>query len=94
MVFQDANFINTFRYKLTKESKDGVINDCRSVLYEWLKVGPFKIDFEEEDEDDWGSKEGCRIMGLMYKNGNFPWEFFNFISPCLSFLPSLYYAGP
>ena len=27
------------RHKLTREAKDGVINSCRSVLYDWLKVG-------------------------------------------------------
>ena len=33
-----------------------------------LKVGKYDVDFEEEDEDDWGTKEGCRIMALMYEN--------------------------
>ena len=33
-----------------------------------LKVGKYDVDFEEEDEDDWGTKEGCRIMGIMYEN--------------------------
>ena len=61
------------RYKLTREAKDGVINECRGTLYEWLKVGRFNDEktFEEEDEDDWGSKDGCRIMGIMYENGKF-----------------------
>ena len=33
-----------------------------------LKVGKFEVDFEEEDEDDWGTKDGCRIMAIMYEN--------------------------
>ena len=58
---------------MTREAKDGVINECRGTLYEWLKVGKFNDEktFEEEDEDDWGSKDGCRIMGIMYQNGKF-----------------------
>ena len=58
---------------MTREAKDGVINECRGTLYEWLKVGRFNDEktFEEEDEDDWGSKDGCRIMGIMYQNGKF-----------------------
>ena len=58
---------------MTREAKDGVINECRGTLYEWLKVGRFNDEktFEEEDEDDWGSKDGCRIMGIMYENGKF-----------------------
>ena len=55
--------------RLSREAKDNIINKCRSTLYDWLKVGKFTIDFEEEeDEDDWGSKEGCRIMAIMYEN--------------------------
>ena len=56
------------RHKLTREAMDGVINACRSTLYDWLKVGKYQVEFDEEDEDDWGSKEGCRIMAVMYEN--------------------------
>ena len=31
-----------------------------------MKIGKFDVDFEDEDEDDWGSSNGCRIMGIMY----------------------------
>ena len=41
---------------------------CRSVLYDWLKTGKYDVDLEEEDEDDWGSKDGVRIMAIMYEN--------------------------
>ena len=57
------------RNKLTREAKDGVISACRSTLYDWLKIGKYTADdFEEEDEDEWGTKDGCRIMAVMYEN--------------------------
>ena len=56
------------RNKLTREAKDGVISACRSTLYDWLKVGKYTADFDEEDEDEWGTKDGCRIMAVMYEN--------------------------
>lgn len=56
------------RNRLTREAKDGVIMACRSTLYDWLKIGKYTVDFEDEDEDDWGSKDGCRIMAVMYEN--------------------------
>ena len=31
-----------------------------------FQVGKFDVDFEEEDEDDWGTSNGCRIMAVMY----------------------------
>ena len=30
------------RHKLTREAKDGVIQSCRSVLYDWLKVNTYR----------------------------------------------------
>ena len=56
------------RNKLRREAKDGLISTCRNVLYNWLKIGKFEVEYEEEDEDDWGSKNGCRIMAVMYEN--------------------------
>ena len=32
-------------------------------------MGKFTVDFDEdEDEDEWGTKDGCRIMAVMYEN--------------------------
>ena len=56
------------RNKLRREAKDGLISTCRNSLYNWLKIGKFEVEYEEEDEDDWGSKNGCRIMAVMYEN--------------------------
>ncbi len=32
------------------------------------QVGKFAVEFDDEDEDDWGTSNGCRIMAIMYEN--------------------------
>ena len=54
------------RSKLTKEAKDGVLRKCKEKLYDWIKIGKYKVKFEDEDEDEWDSSHGCRVMALMY----------------------------
>ncbi len=56
------------RVKLTKESKEGVIDSCKKKLYEWIKTAKYTVSFEDEDEDDWDSSHGCRVMGIAYEN--------------------------
>jgi transcription elongation factor SPT6 len=56
------------RLKLSREAKDGVIRACRDKLGDWIKVGRCTVTFEEEDEDDWDSSHGCRVLGIMYEN--------------------------
>ncbi len=56
------------RLKLTKEAKEGIIRSCRRKLYDWIKTAKYTVAFEDEDEDDWDSSHGCRIMGIMYEN--------------------------
>jgi transcription elongation factor SPT6 len=58
------------RLKLTKEAKDGIIMACRQKLREWIKIGRYTVTYEDEDEDDWDSSHGCRVMGLMYGDGD------------------------
>jgi hypothetical protein len=36
-------------------------------LHDWLKVGKYEVEFEDEDEDDWGTADGVRVMGVMYE---------------------------
>ncbi|TRY62957.1 hypothetical protein TCAL_10880 [Tigriopus californicus] len=56
------------RLKLNKEAKDGIIHACRNKLYDWIKVGRYSVTFEDEDEDDWDSTHGCRVMAVMYND--------------------------
>ena len=55
------------RLKLTREAKDGLIRTCQKKLSDWIKVAKYTVSFEEEDEDDdWDSSHGCRVMAIMY----------------------------
>lgn len=54
--------------RLEQEAKEGVIREIRERLRGWLSVGRYAVKFEDEDEDDWDSSQGCRIMGIMYEN--------------------------
>jgi len=38
----------------------------RAQLHDWLKIGKYDVEFEDEDEDDWGTTDGVRVMGVMY----------------------------
>merc|ERR1712226_783113 len=56
------------RNKLTREGKEGVLRKCKEKLYDWIKIGKCNVKFEDEDEDEWGSTRGCRVMSLMYED--------------------------
>ena len=56
------------RIKLTTEAKEGVLRKCKEKLYDWIKIGKYSVKFEDEDEDEWDSSKGCRVMGIVYEN--------------------------
>eukprot|EP00096_Caligus_rogercresseyi_P013174 TRINITY_DN584_c0_g1_i1.p1 TRINITY_DN584_c0_g1~~TRINITY_DN584_c0_g1_i1.p1 ORF type:complete len:1752 (-),score=659.27 TRINITY_DN584_c0_g1_i1:156-5411(-) len=56
------------RIRLTREAKDGVIRQCKNKMYDYLKTAKYSVTFEDEDEDDWDSSGGCRILALCYEN--------------------------
>ena len=56
------------RNRLTREGKDGVLRKCKEKLYDWIKIGKYNVKFEDEDEDEWDSSRGCRVMSVMYEN--------------------------
>lgn len=35
-------------------------------MYNWLKVAPFTCEFPEEDDEEWDTSRGLRVMGLSY----------------------------
>ncbi|EFX68611.1 hypothetical protein DAPPUDRAFT_10253, partial [Daphnia pulex] len=48
--------------KLLNEAKGFVLRACCQQLYNWLKVAPYKVDFDDEKD----TKDGYRIMGLSF----------------------------
>ncbi|XP_023245993.1 transcription elongation factor SPT6 isoform X2 [Copidosoma floridanum] len=54
------------RSMLLAESKECVMRHCARKMYNWLKVAPYKCKFPDEDEEDWDTSKGLRVMGLSY----------------------------
>jgi len=55
--------------KLKAEAVDGIKRSCQRTVCDWIKWAPYKIDWEEEfDEDDWDASGGCRILGISYSS--------------------------
>ncbi|XP_042883795.1 transcription elongation factor SPT6-like [Penaeus japonicus] len=53
--------------RLLQESKDHVIEQCCSKLYNWIKIAPYNPgDFSDEDEDDWDTAKGFRVFSIAY----------------------------
>ncbi|ROT72463.1 putative transcription elongation factor SPT6-like isoform X2 [Penaeus vannamei] len=53
--------------RLLQESKDHVIEQCCSKLYNWIKIAPYNPgDFSDEDEDDWDTSKGFRVFSIAY----------------------------
>ena len=59
---------NELRIKLTREAKDFVLRECRKKLADWIRVGKYSVTFDDEDEDEWDSSRGCRVVSIMYEN--------------------------
>ncbi|XP_018906474.2 transcription elongation factor SPT6 isoform X2 [Bemisia tabaci] len=64
MLFPDL--CKELRTNLLGESKESVLKNCCDKLYNWLKVAPFSVDFDEDDEE-WDTSKGLRIMSIAYE---------------------------
>ncbi|XP_033218943.1 transcription elongation factor SPT6 isoform X2 [Belonocnema kinseyi] len=51
---------------LIAEAKECVMRACCRKMYNWIKVAPFTCEFPEEEDDEWDTTKGLRIMGLSY----------------------------
>lgn len=51
---------------LLNEAKQSVLQQCCKKLYNWIKIAPYAVDFSEEDDYEWDSSKGIRVMGLAY----------------------------
>ncbi|GIX89466.1 transcription elongation factor SPT6 [Caerostris darwini] len=59
-------FQKELRIRLLNEAKEGVIKACCRKLYNWLKVAPYQVDPQVEDEDDFDIREGVRVLSIAY----------------------------
>ncbi|CAG9861207.1 unnamed protein product [Phyllotreta striolata] len=51
---------------LLSEAKEFVLKACCRKLYNSIKIAPYSITFPDEDEDEWDTSKGVRVMGLAY----------------------------
>ncbi|KAK4008393.1 hypothetical protein OUZ56_013534 [Daphnia magna] len=56
--------VKELKAKLLSEAREFVMRACCHQLYNWLKVAPYKVDFD--DEEEWDTKNGIRVMALSY----------------------------
>lgn len=53
--------------RLLLEARQHVLERCCAKLHDWIKVAPYNLgDFADEDEDDWDTSKGFRVLALAY----------------------------
>ncbi|KFM65277.1 Transcription elongation factor SPT6, partial [Stegodyphus mimosarum] len=61
-----STFQKELRLRLLNEAKEGVIKACCRKLYNWLKVAPYQVDPQIEEEDDFDTRYGTRVLAIAY----------------------------
>ncbi|XP_054723966.1 LOW QUALITY PROTEIN: transcription elongation factor SPT6-like [Uloborus diversus] len=59
-------FQKELKLRLLSESKEGVVKACCRKLYNWLKVAPYQVDGQVEEDEDFDTREGVRILAIAY----------------------------
>ena len=53
-------------YNLLAEAKEYVMKACCRKMYNWIKIAPYTSEFSDENDEDWDTSKGIRVMGLAY----------------------------
>ncbi|XP_071876068.1 transcription elongation factor SPT6 isoform X1 [Bombus fervidus] len=69
------------RSNLLLEAKECVMKACCRKMYNWIKIAPYTCEFPDEDDEDWNTSKGIRVMGLAYVPDPFQAAFTCIISP-------------
>lgn len=51
---------------LLAEAKEAVLKSCCRKLYNWIKIAPYKVSFPDEEDDEWDTSKGVRVMSIAY----------------------------
>ncbi|XP_064461195.1 transcription elongation factor SPT6-like [Ornithodoros turicata] len=69
--FLYPTFEKELKIRLLGESQEGVIKACCRKLYNWLKVAPYSVDPQMEEDEDFDTRDGIRVFSIAYENN---WE--------------------
>lgn len=59
-------FEKEMRARLLLEAKEGIIKSCCRKLYNWLKIAPYQVEQSVEEDEDYDTREGIRVLGIAY----------------------------
>lgn len=51
---------------LLAESKETILAACAKKLCDWIEPAPYTTSFPDEDDDDWETTKGVRVMGIAF----------------------------
>ncbi|XP_058804062.1 transcription elongation factor SPT6 isoform X2 [Phymastichus coffea] len=51
---------------LLTEAKDCVMRSCARKMYNWIKIAPYSCEYPDEEDEEWDTTKGIRVMGLAY----------------------------
>ena len=74
---------------LIAEAKECVMRVCCRKMYNWIKVAPYSCEFPDEEDDEWDTSKGLRVMGIAYLPDESQAPFACIVSPdgeCTDFL--------
>lgn len=54
------------RANLIAEAKECIMKACCKKMYNWIKVAPYTCEYPEEEDEDWDTSKGIRVMGVSY----------------------------
>lgn len=55
---------------LLSEAKEFVLKACARKMHNWIKSAPYSVQFNDEDDDEWDTSKGVRILGISYEDDN------------------------
>ncbi|KAK0178826.1 hypothetical protein PV327_007674 [Microctonus hyperodae] len=51
---------------LLAEAKEYVMRACCKKMYNWIKIAPYTVEFAEEEDEEWDTSQGIRVMAISY----------------------------
>ncbi|CAL8073118.1 unnamed protein product [Orchesella dallaii] len=59
-------FRKELRMKLIDDARAHILKSSSEKIYNWLKIAPYHVEFPEEDEEEWDTSKGLRILTIAF----------------------------